>query len=239
MIPGKFLSIATHNVFWFQGLPSRENVNKISREEILEKFVKTYKLLKADILCFQEVKSPDSVRYFTEKLSMDGIYTEGVQYKQYGGAILYNKRLNIIRYQVLKTMTRFSQIAIFNFEGLKISICNLHLPSGVYIRNASQKRIEEISYVLAHNNPQIILGDFNAQPSEKIYDYMLTKGYIDVAALLGKTENTTINGKRIDYIWVTKELKDDIAGCEVYKNIIYGKTFLSDHYPVKVTIRLG
>ncbi|MCD6562483.1 MAG: hypothetical protein J7K23_01045 [Thermoproteales archaeon] len=231
------LSIVSHNAHWFTGL-YRDNDSRVSENEILDKFTEVYRKLKVDLLCLQEVKSLRQVKCLENNLSMKGIYMKGVMYWQYGGAILFDESFSLVDYMALKNITRFCQIAVFDVRGVEISICNLHLPSSKYVKDASSKQVEEVSYVLACSQPQIIVGDFNAQPIDKIYSYMHDIGYVDSASLFGKIENTTVCGKRIDYIWVIKELKNNVVNNNVYSNIVYKNIFLSDHFPLKVTIKI-
>lgn len=84
------------------------------------------------------------------------------------------------------------------------------------------------------NTPHVILGDFNAFPeSETMLWCEKQEGFTDVS----KGFQTTFHGfgkrndAKIDYIYVSNELKDKVEKTELWTDNRDG-IYLSDHYPV-------
>ena len=108
---------------------------------------------------------------------------------------------------------------------------------------ARQKSAEFlVKYIpeIAHDIPVILTGDFNAQDQEYAYK-VLTEKYLDSARAENAEIKGTFNGwgretsaKRIDYIFYSPDLHAaDYQTHEIEDAGVY----ISDHYPVSVTIQ--
>ncbi|RJS85708.1 hypothetical protein CW702_00780 [Candidatus Bathyarchaeota archaeon] len=234
------LKIVTHNVYWFQGSSFAEEKPGEPLEEVLKRLIDIYSRLNPDILCLQEIQSDRAAEEIAEKLRMRYFYTKGVLFPYYGGAIFLKEGVKVLRYQYSKkNVTRMWQkLSVRLAPGKTVTLCNLHLPSGRLLGKESlMYRLRDLKQVLNEGvDPDIVVGDFNEPPHGPVYEYMLWKGYIDIA----KEEPTTLGETRVDYTWVHRRILKTILEYSVYRNILFAERniFLSDHYPIIAVIAL-
>ncbi|WP_241695523.1 endonuclease/exonuclease/phosphatase family protein [Winogradskyella litoriviva] len=131
----------------------------------------------------------------------------------------------------------------------KFWVFNTHFDHvGVEARKESVKLIlNKISFLNKQNYPVIVMGDFNAEPnSEVIKEISNTMLDSKQIAALQFGANGTFNGfkynepisRRIDYIFVSKELKPNVQKYSVLSSIIDSR-FPSDHFPVYTELILN
>ena len=89
--------------------------------------------------------------------------------------------------------------------------------------------------------PSVLLGDFNAQPQDETIQFAKSK-----EGLFEVTEDIKItfhnfgdpnDQRKLDYIFLSNELKDRVQGVELWTDNKDG-IYLSDHYPVCLTLRV-
>ena len=99
------------------------------------------------------------------------------------------------------------------------------------------ERVEELNSKL--NLPYIILGDFNAQPGSTTIE--MCDNHENLVRITGELGNTFHNfgkdGVTIDYIYMTKDLADNVVAVEKWTDEING-IYLSDHYPISAEFEL-
>ena len=124
---------------------------------------------------------------------------------------------------------------------------NLHLDH--IIENARVEGMECVWEQMQLNNkkrylPSIVLGDFNAEEDDPSLAYCAQTGELfEVTEEIPYTFHDFGRGvddkpgKKIDYIFVTKEFVPEVKKVEAWKEEIHG-IYLSDHYPVAVDIEM-
>lgn len=131
----------------------------------------------------------------------------------------------------------------------KFWVFNTHFDHvGVEARKESVKLIlNKISSLNKQNYPVVVMGDFNVEPnSEVIKEISQTMLDSKQIAALKFGANGTFNGfkynepisRRIDYIFVSKELKFKVQKYSVLSSVIDFK-FASDHFPVYTELSLN
>ncbi len=231
------MTILSHNVYWFQGVPFDTDQPGDARIEVVQDLMGLYRRIEPDIACLQEIQSPESADLPARSLGFDVHYTEGATLRQYGGAILWREG------EILRTSEsgdgtqRVWQIG----KSGGFSVCNVHLPSSRQLgqARAAVQRMDEIAKATMHR-PDLVLGDFNEPPGGSVDQLLTDKGYVDAAAHTGQTARpTNLSGKRGDRIFVQSSVLDRLTG---YQTLdvddlaidLEGKTSLSDHLPLWV-----
>ncbi|MGD9761356.1 MAG: endonuclease/exonuclease/phosphatase family protein [Candidatus Izemoplasmatales bacterium] len=220
----------------------------------IEGIVKFLEEEKPDIIGFQEVR-PGMLDVLVKRL---------VDYNFVGEPRSENDEYNPIFYkknhQLLYTATRwfgdtptikgskqkdayFPRIYCFahlEIDGVVYEIINTH-----FSHISHTARLESLNTLVQYyqkrtnNYKFILMGDFNAYPSENV-DEILSK-YLnscwkdytgDTLTFHGFT--TRIEGYPIDYIWFDKEL---IASKPTIHRKLYNDLFLSDHFPISLIIK--
>lgn len=239
------LTIVTHNIYWFQGIPCLHNSPADPQQDVLDGLVQLYKTFSADVVCLQEVHSASALLYLKNALQMNAHHCPGLQYPEYGGGIL--SRLGNLIAESKKTdgIERvWQKLQIPEIDGL--TICNVHLPSGRQSTDseAAEKRLQELRGLLdAPSKPDVIVGDFNERPEGNIHPFMEEQGYKDVALLFNSAHigtSTQKEGRRTDYIWIHKRLSKFVINYRVAsksETALDSNRFLSDHLPVLLTLK--
>jgi len=249
-MPGEQLKILSHNTFWFQGAPYPMDEPGEPVMPILSALMGLYKAVGPDVVCLQEVQSERTFRLIADGLGMEGRFCPGSTLTQYGGAVLWKcTGAYVVDSASSKDPPQrmWQIIEVSAGDGATLSLCNIHLPSARQLgRDASAKRrIEELSNVLLGDDPPaIVVGDFNEQPGGPVAKYMSENGYRDAAALAGRAHLPTApSGVRVDYIWVHSSLGDRVVEYGVMNREMLatdypGKGYLSDHFPLWVTLEI-
>ena len=114
-----------------------------------------------------------------------------------------------------------------------ITVFNTHLD-----HISGEARLHGVELILSRvEGPALVMGDFNAQPSDSPIQTMLNSGFQDAG--LGANEPTFHNwargpGERIDYLFSNSAL---LTGCHTHLNSPRGK-MASDHFPVSAWVEL-
>ncbi len=145
--------------------------------------------------------------------------------------------------------TRGAIWAEVEVNGIRLMVGTVHLEN-----TAEEARIAQVEHLLSlaaqFSHPQVLLGDFNAlAPGEfqdstrgqiapasatQVITRMLRAGYVDAQAAVGRgpreSWSTVRPAIRIDYIWLSPELRDRLIACERWDTPL--ARVASDHFPV-------
>ena len=245
------ITLITHNVYWFQGCPRRwSDDQRRPHPGVVEEFVRLYEELRPDVLCLQEVPSRQVVDTLQTHLDMDGHYVPGGIRTEYGGAVLWRdlevstqdlSRTVVCPDRVFERMCMQVQIPV---QGKILNLVNVHLSSDRYApeRVGEPIRMAEVRALFSVNpGAEVIVGDFNATPDSPVHRYMEDQGLVDLG--LGDEENS-VDGKRIDYIWVAEKCRSAAVGYrmmtedEIRCREAPPPAGLSDHCPVIAQLEL-
>jgi len=238
MIQLRIMSYNIHHGEGEDGIQDLERISDIVRKSNI------------DIIGIQEVEKHWSQRTFFEdqakmianRLGMYYTYAanldkkplrEGEPRRQYGTAILSKYPIVASNHHLLtksgKNEQRGLLETIININGVYLNFYNVHLALTIAEREAQVREILDI--VNQSNGPKIIVGDFNDTPDSNIIKRMKLI-YHDVFA---ENNKPTFPAKepqmRIDYIFISKELK------VIESNVI--RTFASDHVPISAVIGMN
>jgi len=121
--------------------------------------------------------------------------------------------------------------AVFDIDGQNIQVIALHLH---HVVGDSEVRVDQLLALLdiaKLNRQTIVMGDFNAEPDSTEIGLMRGLGLADVLAAAPPPAYTFRSDdpyQRIDYIWVSSDLK--FTAAEVFKSTA------SDHFGIAATI---
>lgn len=243
------LTVLTHNVFWFQGAPFPSDRPGEPIPGVMESLAGIYRALAADVLCLQEIQDRGSFRALRRSLGLDGGFTPGGALRQYGGAALW-ERASLVRDSgsCQSPPQRMWQMVVASAgEAAPIRVCNIHLPSSRQLgKAAGEQRLRELAEAIeSGRRPAIVAGDFNELPGGSASDYMADQGYVDAAVLAGQAFRPTgLGGRRGDYIWLDEPLSAGLVdygvlAAESMRAGAGGEQYLSDHFPLWVTLEVG
>lgn len=250
------LRILTHNAYWFQGSPSLWGEERpCAHHDVLLSLAQLYDSLAPDVLCLQEVYSTEDAEWLGDRLSMTGCHSPGGRLTDYGGAVLVkdaNARVANCTFGDGHANPDFERVC-FRTElpwpsGRKLIVVNVHLPSNRFAdaQQAARQREKELEQVLrATPRPDVIAGDLNSVPGQEVSRLLTGAGFLDAAVLAGRDGQPTTPGRRrIDYVWIHANHGQALADYEVIDDErisarALGTQFLSDHFPVCVTLALS
>ena len=190
---------------------------------------------RADIVALQEVSRGwlisgrmDMLTWLSQRLDMP--YVSGPTETLWGNAIL--SRYPIIEYanyelqpQTLNLLRGFTRAVIDVGGGNRLNVITTHLHqinADVEIR---QLQVDSILEVWNKAGQTVILGDLNADPESQEMEMLRQAGFIDCAAFLSPSPaTTTVDNRRLDYIWITPDLE--------VTEFTVPKTDASDHLPI-------
>lgn len=240
------LTLVTHNVYWFQGMPFEGTDPGAARAEVVAGLAKLYRGFGANALCLQEIQSHAACTEIAAALGLRGHYRAGRTYAQYGGAVLWGQGKAVANDEAAAApVERFwvkARIEMTGGEGLVSA--NVHLPSGRQSSKdeAAQSRLAELRGMLgAGPKADVVMGDFNEPPGGGVQKLMQAEGFVDLAARFGHGEtdtHTRKHARRIDYVWVREPLLKRARSYHVPEPAelaLGGGRFMSDHLPVVVT----
>lgn len=242
------LTLICHNVFWFQGYPFASDQPPAADPEVVTALCRVYRNLAPDIICLQEVQSPEACRLVSEGMRMQGRHCAGNVFPQYGGAVLTCQSRPAADYKTCQAAPqRMWQILEFDLGGGNLSICNIHLPSNRQAGRelGARQRVDDMQTMLAcrTGGPDMIAGDFNDIPGGEVDRCLQQHGYLDTAVLTGKADQPTGLGvRRGDYVWIHQRIRDWLQDYHVIEKerlagIHAAKPYLSDHLPLVVRLR--
>lgn len=245
----KQLTILSHNVFWFQGVPFATDQPPAPNKEVLKRLCAIYQEADADVICLQEIQSQEAFEAVSQQLGMQGCYCPGLALPQYGGALFWRgERGRALQnsHSCAVESQRMWQTAEMTGGHAGIKIGNVHLPSSRQLgeEGAAVQRVAEIEALLSsfEGGLDIIAGDFNEQPGGSVGRCLARHGYVDTAVLLNRADApANLAGGRGDYVWVKREMSErvrmyDIVNKQDFSCNIPDKSYLSDHLPLWITM---
>jgi endonuclease/exonuclease/phosphatase family metal-dependent hydrolase len=204
----------THNVYWLQGSPSLWGDERSQpHDDVLQALIDLYRSLAPDVLCLQEVSSPDVVEALCDALDLNGQHASGGQRPEYGGAVLWRTDAEGVPSDHAHTpvtedrvFERICQLTELTLGGRRRSLVNLHLASNRYApqRRGEPLRLAELEAALATvPDADVVAGDFNARTDSLVHERMVTAGFEDVCA--DGSLPVELEERRIDYIWLRRD----------------------------------
>lgn len=244
------MKLLTHNVYWFQGHPSRWGVERVAEApEVLAALTRLYAANRADVLCLQEVHRSDLAESLAQALGLDNwLHAPGGLRPDYGGAVASRHRAplrDLTRPDGGPPHERVHLRASVERPGGPLEVAAVHLPSNRFAtsREAGDvARVAELQRVLAGpDRPHMVVGDLNCQPDSPPYHFLQEEGYAD-AELLSRGDGA--RPRRVDYVWLDPSCVEDLADFTVLDSgpfcraAVDGSTWrLSDHPPLLVDLR--
>jgi len=247
-IPKLAVKIISHNVYWFQGHPFSESCPGAPNQEILRRLCTLYREKEAAILCLQEIQSEDVAMAVAAEMQMDVLYTPGAIHAQYGSMIATSLRSPFRLPNGAPTILERSLVAArVPLPSGTLGVTSIHLTSGRQTSPAEAKaaRVREISEFLTSHGVEtdILAGDFNEDPDGEVAGLLRARGFVDTASVFGKASiGASVSGtRRRDLIWVkakwqSRLLDYGVVQEELAVSDLKGKSFLSDHRPVWITL---
>jgi len=197
------LRMGTYNIHYGYNAPWKFN---------LEAIADTIARSGADVVALQEVDTGrptsymvDDALYLGRRLGMDVLYLPTIEHLT-GIALLSRFPVSDVRGRLLT-----SHLEQTGIVGARISVSgkDVHV-YGIWLgltRPERMRQIEEAtSFIGQVPGAAALGGDFNSTPDSPVYSHMLSDGFVDPFASLGKpgvltdpAENPT---ERIDYVWL-------------------------------------
>jgi len=239
------LRIACNNAFWFQGVPFEPDEPGPPVAEIFDALVERYRSLRADLLCLQEVQSPEVAEMLGAAVGMPARYCPGRVRSQYGVATLTALAVSVEDWRNRDvSVDRAWQVVTLQegpFTGLRVA--NVHLPSGRQTGPEETVLLKktELGDVLSLK-PDVVCGDMNEQPGGLVCRIMHDAGYLDAAEAMGRADLVTnIAGRRGDFIFVRSDGRFILRAYGVVDRDRWtgptgSKAFLSDHLPLWIDL---
>ena len=243
----KFL---THNVYWFQGCPSRWGDERVAESpEVLDALIRLYASVDVDVLCLQEVHRDGLAQTIAHELGMPTrLHAPGGLRPDYGGAIMCRREAQLrdrTRVDGSAPHERVHLRASIEWEADPLELAMVHLPSNRYARSTDEgdaARIAELTRALAEPpRPNVIVGDMNCVPDSLPYRFISESGYVDAAVAAG---GDAVLKRRVDYVWLDERCADRLAGFAVLDGGAFCRTTpegdawrLSDHPPLLMELR--
>ncbi len=250
------MRLLTHNVYWFQGSPSRWGAERVAAvDEVFNALARLYARARPDVIALQEVHDATLVHRLADALGFTAHHhAPGGQLSDYGGALLTKHPAPATGPATFTNHTRNERVtherchhrlALHEPVAPALHVANVHLPSN---RRAADPdaghalRLAELEHILSVSPaPDVVMGDFNAKPDSPPYRAMLDAGYIDTAAALDAPGPTWRS--RIDYIWLHKRHLPRLRRYETLDNADFHRADaddkpwrLSDHPPIMIEI---
>ncbi len=247
-MPGETIRILTHNVYWFQGFPSRWGEERAAAEvpEVLSALTQLYADAAPDVLCLQEVHRPDLAEALARKLGMTTwLHAPGGRRPDYGAVILTRLPSQLENRTVIDghRHERVHLRASLSRTGGESELAAVHLPSNRFVESAAagdDARIEELERALDDPRPHLVVGDMNCRPDSTPYRFMVDHGYVDVAVESGRDRLE----HRVDYMWLEAGWEKRLVSFSVLDSGPFNRVEpagdpwqLSDHPPLLMEMR--
>lgn len=244
----KTITVLSHNVFWFQGMPFAGDSPPAPDPVCMGALCEFYRAVSPDLLCLQEVQSVTAFEEAGLRLGMEGTYCPGRQLPQYGGAVYWKpgvaRKIRDSAEDDFPVQRMWQIVEIQKADGGVVPVANVHLPSARQLgrEKAGIQRVRELEEAVLHGapSPEVLVGDLNELPGQAVGAALERKGFKDAAVLFGADEFATrVKGGRGDYIWVTPQagaLSYKVTGRGKLVAAKEGKEFLSDHLPLWITL---
>jgi len=244
------LKIITHNVYWFQGFPSRWGEEKVDEfPDVLDALTQLYASAKVDVLCLQEVHRSDLAEKIACELNMTtNFHVPGGFRPDYGGVVMSRgkaKYRDCVEVDGTPRHERVHVHASIECDKGELELAMLHLPSNRFadsLDSADAARVAELECALTESpRPNLVVGDMNCLPGSTPYQFMLDSGYIDVAVA---TDDDSAQKRRRDYIWLDKKHATRLKAFSVLDGETFSRTsvqgeiwHLSDHPPLLMELQ--
>ncbi|HUW82743.1 MAG TPA: endonuclease/exonuclease/phosphatase family protein [Phycisphaerae bacterium] len=238
------VTIVTHNAYWFQAAPTLwPEERAAARPEVIDRLVKLYAGLAPDLLCLQEVPDEQVAAELAGHLAMHFCFAPGGKLKAYGAAIFSKPDTGGLRNltEQVGPAERTCLHAAIRGERRVLSVLAVHLPSNRYapFEQAERQRVAELTAALdLAGEVDVVVGDFNSEPSSAPYRFMMERGFRDAAEMGNCTDRLTGAKHRVDYIWLGPRVATAFSGFRVLGPEGFAvelggrKRMLSDHYPL-------
>ena len=244
------MKILTHNVYWFQGHPSRWGDERVAETpEVLEALARLYASTEVDVLCLQEVHRKDLAETIARELGMAAWrHARGGLRPDYGGVILSRREArlrDLTRADGHAPHERVHLRASLAWDGDRLELAAVHLPSNRFadsVDAGDAARVAELRRVLAEPpRPNLVVGDMNCRTDSPPYRFISESGYVDAAMAVG---GDAVLRRKVDYIWLDEAYADRLNGFAVLDSGAFCHTTpegaawrLSDHPPLLMEIR--
>lgn len=244
------MKLLTHNVYWFQGKPSRWGSERVAEApEVLAALAKLYAAESVDVLCLQEVHRSDLAQHLARELGMASwLHAPGGRLPDYGGAVLSRSEALLRDRTTGENRVPHERVHIrasLAYRGERLELAVVHLPSDRYAGSGDAghlARVNELTQVLAASpRPNIVAGDMNGKPDSPPCRLLREAGYVDAAVA---TRDPSLQGKRVDYIWLDETYAGRLVRFAQLDRGDFCRTSpdgnawnLSDHPPLLVELR--
>lgn len=249
--PDEFaVKILTHNVYWFQGHPSRWGRERVAEApEVLNALTRLYAAADVDVLCLQEVHRSDLAETVARQLGMAAwLHAPGGLRPDYGGVVMSRREARLRDCTWPDDYPPHERVhlrAAFEWDGEQFEMAAVHLPSNRFAPSADAgdvARVAELRRVLAGaDGPHLIVGDMNCPPGSSPYRFLLEAGYVDAATI---ADGDAARRHRVDYMWLDERCADRLAEFAVLDSGAFCRTApdgvawrLSDHPPLLMELR--
>jgi endonuclease/exonuclease/phosphatase family metal-dependent hydrolase len=253
------VKIMTFNTHGFGGLDSDTAMTKDSGAVI---FLSIVDEVQPDVLCLQEFFSPRHVKVADSLKARGYVNHYGVHGQNPASQVILFTRLPMVRTHDMDKKSMFS-VDVKKGDS-EVRVCCVHLNS-YQLTEEDMVGFESLSHAKPDSNthrllrkfkettlqheqewkqellplvessqlPFVLVGDFNDTPASYIYQQateLLIDPYVEQGRGFGTTYHGPYPAYRIDYVLHTPDLE-----ALSYKRV---NTYISDHYPVVVSLRL-
>lgn len=209
----------------------------------LEKIARVIEGNGADVVALQEVSrgwvingSVDTLQWLADRLDMHYIFMPASD-AVWGNAVLSKYPMKLVKSGFLPRMDvplrrSYLIVTVEIPDGKNINILCTHLHQIKEEGEVREKQVQELLKQWDGLERTAIMGDFNAEKGDEEIEMMYSAGLIDSQLASGMENKLTWTHyepfKRIDYIWVTPDLK--------ISNLKVPYSTVSDHLPIVVNV---
>ncbi len=206
----------------------------------LEATARAIERLQPDIVLLQEVSrgwlvtsSADQLTWLSRRLGMQAAWGAASDDGLWGNAVLTRSQpleRRTTRFRMTQNLERGAVAVRLATPTGSLWVASTHLDDPRPAVTIRLLQIEELLAFLQPMRPLVLGGDFNADPGSPELTRLGESGLVDAAAAVGATDPTSADDRRIDYLFVTGELRP-LAGS-------VPPISASDHRPVVVRLAL-
>lgn len=206
----------------------------------LENTARTIEAQRPDVVMLQEVSrgwlvatGADQLLWLADRLDMDVAWGAASDDGLWGNAILSRVTLrdaSAVRFSSTQNLKRGAVRARIATASGDLWLVGTHLDNPSGAGAVRREQVDELLRFSQGRAPALVGGDFNADPSDPLFNVLSAAGLGDLGALLGPDAITSADGRRIDYIFATPEI--------TLLNLSIPDVWTSDHRPVVARVRL-